>query len=124
MLVLGWSGLRIVAVWQWLEQYGVHPVVYALVDLGSSVPYAIASARTISALVDRRHRHAALWAPLAVACFVAPDVYIVAAGRQMPWSVYVVVLTVAVAAVMLALWTGRNEVAVGREQVVADAGPP
>jgi hypothetical protein len=124
VLVVGWSVLRIIAVWQWLEQYGVHPVVYALVDLGSSVPYAIASARTVGALIDRRYRHAARWGLLAVSCYVAPDVYILASGRQMPWAVYIVVAAVAVATGSLALATGRKEVTDGRERAVVDAGPP
>jgi hypothetical protein len=122
VLVIAWSGLRIVAVWHWLEQYGVHPVVYALVDLGSSVPYAIASARTIGALIDRRYRHAARWGLLAATCYVAPDVYIVTAGQQMPWAVYAVVVTVALAAGVLALWAGRNEVADARGRSVAPTG--
>jgi hypothetical protein len=121
VMVISWSVLRIVAVWQWLEQYGVHPVVYALVDLGSSVPYAVASARTVGALIDRRYRHAAWWAPLAASCYVAPDIYIFAAGQQMPWAVYVAVAVVAMATGLLALWTGRNEVTDGRERALVDA---
>lgn len=122
-LVIAWSAVRIVAVWQWLEQYGVHPVVYALIDLGSCVPYAIASARTVGALVDRRYRHAAQWAPVAAVTYLAPDVYIVASGQQMPWTVYAVVVTFALAAGGLALWSGRNDVANGREHMLVDAGP-
>ena len=110
VIVLLWSALRITAVWHWLERYGVRPVVYALVDLGSSVPYAIASARTVGALVDRRYRHGAVWGVVAATCFVAPDVYVVAAGRGMPWAVYAVVGTVASMTVALALWAGRRDV--------------
>lgn len=121
-MVVSWSLVRIVAVWQLLEQYGVHPGVYAVVDLGSSVPYAIASARTLGALVDRRYRHGLIWGVLAATCFVLPDLYIVTSGRGMPWGVYAVVATVALTAGTWAVRAGWRDLATERraEALVVD----
>lgn len=113
-LVMLWSLCRIAAVWHWLDGYGVNPVIYAVVDLGSSLPYAVSSARTIGALVDGRHGRALGWGVIAAVCFSIPDVYIVAAGHEMPWGVYAVVGLVAVIAGAWAVRTGRRDVVVGR----------
>ena len=113
-LVMAWSAIRVAAVWRWLDIYGVNPLVYALVDVGSSAPYALGSARTIGALIDRKYGRAAMWSLLAAVCFAAPDVYIVAAGHDMPWGVYGVVGAIALLAAMWAVWTGRRDVSGGR----------
>lgn len=114
VLVMAWSACRVVAVWRWLDTYGVNPFFYGLVDLGSSIPYALGSARTIGALIDRRYGRAAAWMLLATVCFAAPDVYIVAAGHDMPWGVYGVVGAIAAVAALWAVWTGRRDVSGGR----------
>lgn len=117
-LVMTWSVCRVAAVWHWLDRYGVNPLVYALVDLGSSAPYALGSARTIGALIDRHYGRAVVWLPLAAACFAAPDVYIVAAGDEMPWGVYGIVGAIAALAALWAVWTGRRDVSDGRIDTV------
>jgi hypothetical protein len=108
--VMTWSVVRIVAVSTWLHDYGVDPFRYALVDLGSSAPYALASARLLGSLVDGRIRRAAGWTVVTVATFVAPDVYIFAAGRALPWATYVVVGAVATVGASLAIRSGRASV--------------
>ena len=113
-LVMLWSLCRIAAVWHWLDGYGVNTVIYAVVDLGSSLPYAVSSARTIGALVDRHHGGALGWGVVAAVSFSIPDVYIVAAGRDMPWKVYIVVGLVAVVAGAWAVRTGGRDVVAGR----------
>ena len=118
VLVMAWSALRVVVVWRWLDKYGVNPIIYAFVDLGSSVPYSFGSARTIGGLIDRRYARAAVWFLLAAVCFVAPDVYIVSAGHGMPWGVYAVVGAIAAVAATWAVWAGRRDVAGGRANTV------
>jgi len=122
LLVMVWSLVRIAAVWHWLERYGVNPVVYAVIDLGSSVPYAICSAKSIGAIIDRRYRRAAMWGAGAAVAFAAPDVYIVGAGRSMPWATYAIVGGVALVAALLAVRSGRSEVA--SKRVISRSGEP
>jgi hypothetical protein len=108
--VMGWSAIRIFAVRTWLQDYGVDPWLYAAVDLGSSAPYSLASARTLGALVDARTRVALGWGALTLVTFAAPDVYIFAAGRALPWPSYVVVGSIATVAAALAIRSGRATV--------------
>jgi len=108
--VMSWSALRILVVSTWLGDYDVDPWRYAAVDLGSSAPYSLASARLLGALVDGRLRAAVPWGLLAVVTFVAPDVYILTAGRALPWGTYVVVGTIATVGAILAMQSGQAKV--------------
>ncbi len=108
--VMTWSVIRIIAVSTWLQDYGVDPFHYAMVDLGSSAPYSLASARLLGSLVDGRMRRAASWGVLTVMTFVAPDLYIFTAGRALPWASYVVVGTIATIGAVLAIRSGRASV--------------
>lgn len=105
--VFAWSVIRCVAVAQWLSAYGVDPLWYLVVDLSSSLPYGLCSARVIGALYDGRRRAAAGWMVPTLVGFLAPDVYIVAAGQSLPWITYVVVFGVAGIAGWLAVRSGR-----------------
>lgn len=116
--VLGWSLVRIAAVDIWLSGYGVNPWVYAAIDLGTSIPYAIASARTIGALLDSRTTAALRWGALAVGAYIAPDLYILFFGRGLPWKVYAAVGTVALAGAYLAVRTGRQRVRAAHDAAV------
>lgn len=117
--VMAWSGVRIAAVWHFLRDYKVHPLVYAIVDLGSSVPYAIGSARTITSLVDGRLRPAMWWGALTVVSFCAPEAYIVLSGQEMPWGVYALVAVVFSIAAGLAFRAGRSKLAAQRAVTAA-----
>ncbi len=110
LAVMTWSVLRITAVGAWLQGYGVNPWHYAAVDLGSSAPYSLASARLLGALVDGRTRAAVPWGAVALATFLAPDVYIFAAGRALPWPTYVVVGSIAIIGGVLAVRHGQAKV--------------
>lgn len=105
--VVGWSLVRSAAVRQWLSEYGVDPVVYLMVDLSSSIPYALCSASLLGALYDGRRRAAIGWAAPTVLAFVAPDLYLLSSGRSLPWPSYLVVLTVAAISATLAVRAGR-----------------
>ncbi len=105
--VVGWSLVRSAAVRQWLADHGVDPLRYLLVDLSSSVPYALCSASLLGALYDGRRRAALGWAVPTVLAFVAPDVYLLSSGRALPWPTYLVVLTVASISATLAVRAGR-----------------
>lgn len=111
LAVLGWSCVRIGAVTHLLAHYGVQPLRYALIDLGTSGPYALASGRTVGALVDGRGRAASAWFALALVTFAAPDLYILSAGRAMPLVNYAVVGAVFSVAAGLALRAGRRKLA-------------
>jgi hypothetical protein len=110
VVVMAWCSVRIIVVAQWLVAYGVDPWMFALIDVGSAIPYAICSARLVGALVDGQPRVAMWWAAPTVATFAAPDVYIFSVGRGMPWATYVVVAAVAVVGAAWATRDGRARV--------------
>ncbi|MFN8020443.1 MAG: hypothetical protein U0Q03_02840 [Acidimicrobiales bacterium] len=107
-VVFGWSVLRCIAVAEWLSSYGVDPVWYLVIDLSSSLPYGLCSARLLGALFDGRRRAAVGWAIPTLAAFIAPDVYIFASGHALPWLSYVVVLGIAGIASALAVRSGKR----------------
>ena len=92
--VAGWACLRIFAVNTWLSKYGVNTAVFAMVEIGSSIPYGIGSARCVTSLIDHRRRAATAWGLLAAIGFISPDLYMLTAGKSMPVLTYVVIIAV------------------------------
>ena len=101
--VVAYGLARTLVVWTALGDYGVNPWIYGVLDVVSSVPYAIGTARVVTGVMDRDRARVRRWGLIAVAAFFAPDLYIVAAGRGMPTPVYIVLVAwVLVAAVLAA----------------------
>lgn len=96
-LTLAWGLFRALIVWAALSRYGVNPWIYLAIELVSSGPYGITTARIVTSLLDGRRDAAFRWAIAAAALFLAPDLYIVASGQSMPVYVYVIVGAVVVA---------------------------
>lgn len=92
--VAAWACLRIFAVNTWLSKYGVNSTVFAIVEVGSSVPYGIGSARCVTSLIDRRRRAATLWGLMGAVGFISPDLYMLTAGKSMPVLTYVIIIAV------------------------------
>lgn len=64
--------------------HGVNPWLYLVIDLVTSVPLGLSTARVIGGLVDHDFVAVRRWAVVAVAAFVAPDLYVLIAGRGIP----------------------------------------
>ena len=113
-ITLAWGFGRVLVVWGALGRYGVNPWVYAGIELATSGPYGVATARVVTSLLDRKNQAASRWAALGLAMFLAPDLYIVVAGRGMPTYVYVVVSVLVTTLGALAFFSMRAKVAKGR----------
>ena len=113
-ITLAWGFGRVLVVWGTLGRYGVNPWVYAGIEIATSGPYGVATARVVTSLLDRNRQAAGRWAALGLAMFIAPDLYIVAAGRGMPAYVYVVVSVLVALLGTLALLGVRAKVGKGR----------
>lgn len=95
--VIAWAVARILAVQVWLTEYGVNVWVFAVVEIVSSVPYGIGTARCVVSLVDRRVVPAVTWGVIAAVSYLAPDVYMLSAGEDLPpLSVAIIISVVAV----------------------------
>jgi len=88
--VVAYGLARTLVVWGALSDYGVNPWIYGIIDLVSSVPYAIGTARVVTGILDRDWARVRKWGTIAVLTFFAPDVYILLAGHGMPTTVYLV----------------------------------
>jgi hypothetical protein len=88
--VVAYGLARTLVVWQALGDYGVNPWIYGVIDVVSSVPYAIGTARVVTGTIDRDWARVRQWGLIAVGAFFAPDLYIVLAGHGMPRLVYLV----------------------------------
>ena len=86
--VVLYGALRSLVVWKALAKYGVNPLIYFVIDVGSSWPYGVATARLVRSAVRRDGEKAIKWGVLAVATFISPDVYLVATLHRAPRIVY------------------------------------
>ena len=91
ILTLAWGLGRVFVVWRTLSRYGVNPWIYGAIEVATSPVYGVATARVVLNLLDLKRHAASRWAAVGLAMFLAPDLYIVGAGKHMPVIVYVVV---------------------------------
>jgi hypothetical protein len=112
--VLGYSLLRIGVAKAVVARYGVNLWIFAIIEFSSSVPYGLGTARVVTSLVDRRMSEAERWGVIAFGGFLAPDLYVVIAGRHMPLAVYLVLAGWTSLMVVLALLQLRRRVIAGR----------
>jgi hypothetical protein len=77
-----------------VRRYGVNIAAFAVIEIGSSFPYSLGTARLVGAIVDRKMTSAVRWGVVAALCFIAPEAFIVATGHGMPRSVYYVIAAV------------------------------
>ena len=103
-LEVGWlvvnvvyAALRTFVAWATVRKYGVNIYGFVAVEVGSSIPYAIATSKAIGALVDKRKRHAVRWGLLAAVVFPLPELYVGLSGHGMPKYVYAVLVGLVVA---------------------------
>ncbi|HSK93619.1 MAG TPA: hypothetical protein VLA76_06130 [Candidatus Angelobacter sp.] len=102
------------------DEYGVDPILYALIWVGA-LPLFLLS---IGWLVRALRRRESILLPLASTAFFfsAPTLYVVAAGRDLPWWVYVVLAVLAaVGAVRTALGVRRR---LARGEELGERRPP
>ena len=89
VLVLVWALVRALLVGTFFTQYGVNFWLYLVIDLASSIPYAIASARLVFLLIDKDSSGAIKWGFATIFFFYLPDLYIVLVARHVPRLTYI-----------------------------------
>lgn len=110
-------------------------IVFGVLDLVTAVPYAVATARLVTSLVDRNALSAARWGIVASVAFLAPYLWLVWVGRsgEFPVLVYVAIAlfvvslgTHAIISIRRKARDGRRERELVRQQVMAPvaAGDP
>ena len=74
--VVGYSILRAVIAWGLFRDYGVNPWIFAIIDVGTAIPYATAVAELPGAIARSDRRGSARHLVVAVVTFMAPYAYI------------------------------------------------
>ena len=127
----GYSIFRVFVANATVKKYGVNIWAFAVVEIGSSFPYSLGTARLIAALVDRSSKAAIKWGTLAAVCFIAPETFIVITGERcsrrhpgrchrMPKRVYEVIGLVVLVIGSVAVWGIVHKVKQARAQRSAD----
>lgn len=86
-----YSALRVVLAWHFLASHGLSVIGFALVEVISAVPWAIATSRLTKGLLAKNTRGLLGWAALATAAFLAPDAFVIATTHHVPAWLYVVI---------------------------------
>jgi hypothetical protein len=113
---VGYSIVRVFIANATVKKYGVNIWAFAVVEIGSSFPYSLGTARVVARLVDKSYRSATKWGMLAAVCFIAPETFIVITGERcgrrhpgrchrMPNRVYEVIGLVILVLGSLAVWS-------------------
>ena len=87
---LVYAVFRVLLARQVLADHGLNLWLFAIIEVISSVPWALGSARLTASVVQHRLDRALLWGTIALVGFLAPDVYVVIATHHVPVVVYVV----------------------------------
>jgi fatty acid desaturase len=70
------------------DTYRVDPVVFLVIYLASAPVFYYSLVRTIRALTRRRGKEAMRWSAVFLCAVVAPFLYVLLFGRNLPWWVY------------------------------------
>jgi hypothetical protein len=72
-------------------RYGVNPVIFLVIYLGSVPFFYYSIYRMVRALARRRQAEIITWSMVFLGATVAPFLYVLVFGRNLPWWVYVLV---------------------------------
>ena len=70
------------------DTYGVNPVVFLIIYLGCTPIYYYSLFRTLRALAKKLAKELMLWSTVFLCTSVAPFLYVLLFGRNIPWWVY------------------------------------
>lgn len=89
--VLAYAILRALIAWPTLGRYGVDPFVFLAIDLGTAYPYALGQVKIVSGFRWKNYRQVQTWIGIVAITFLAPYLYVFAAGGQeLPTEVWVI----------------------------------
>jgi hypothetical protein len=86
--ILAWVGRQMEAA---RESYGVNPVVFLALLLGTSPLFYYSIYRMVRALAGKHLNEVTLWSMIFLFSAAAPYLYVLVAGRNFPWWVYIII---------------------------------
>lgn len=108
-------------VWRTLAKYGVNPILFFIIDVTTSWPYGIATARIVVNVIKLEWKAVRKWTWVAVITFVTPQVYILVSARHAPRDVYLIVIMVISFLVLFALISVLLHIRSSRRRVASSS---
>lgn len=103
-----WSITRSFIIRGVFGSHGTNSLDYLFIDLATTIPFAIYSARAAFSWLDKSP-YFVRQALVASLCFVAPDLYVFATARQVSLWIWVTFISFIVAMAVLAIWHSRRD---------------
>jgi hypothetical protein len=98
-----WSVVRIIFADVFFAKYGVNIWIFAAVEAFSAPLFARSTAKMAISLSVHQLRDSFLWGTLTLMSFAAPDIYLLTAGKHIPWLAYLVVIAMMVIAATISI---------------------
>ena len=105
-----------ILVWKTLHKYGVNPYLFFVIDVTTSWPYGLATARIVVNFFHKDWKAVKKWSWLAAITFVTPQVYILASARHVPKDVYLIIGAVIAILAAFAIGGVVQQIRAGREK--------
>ncbi len=86
--VVAWVGRQMDAA---RADYGVNPVVFLCLLFGASPVFYFSIYRMVRAIARKRMSEVTLWSTIFLLSTAAPYLYVLIAGRNLPWWVYIII---------------------------------
>lgn len=83
-LVFIWALVRAFLVYKFFAPHGVNPIWYFVIDVASSIPYAIYSARLVFAFIDQNRPQLISSGLITLISFYLPDIYVFIFANEIP----------------------------------------
>jgi fatty acid desaturase len=75
-----------------IDQYGVNPIVFLVIYLISGPFFYYSLFRVVQALAKKRGKEGLVWGTIFLCATIAPFVYVLFFGRNLPWWVYGIIV--------------------------------
>jgi len=95
------------------ENYGVDPIVWLVISTAAAPLFYYSIYRLVKALAKKRGNEIMLWSAVFLAATIAPYLYVLLFGRNLPWWIYGAV----------ALLVGQGVFSLVRKLVKKPGGP-
>lgn len=83
-LVVVWALVRAILVSEFFAPHSVNPIWYFVIDVASSIPYAVYSAKLIFAFIDQNRSKMIKSGLITIISFYLPDLYIFIFATEIP----------------------------------------
>ena len=108
--VILYAAVRALVAWPALGRYGVNPIIFLIIDLGTAYPYALGQVKIVAGFRWKDYRQVQLWSLIVAVTFLAPYIYVfVAGGQQLPLQAWIILLILIAALAVSSILRMRSQ---------------